>query len=398
MPNRRCGSEKLDRFALDANAGEPAREEALEAFVRVAREAPGNPSSLHRNGRRAQGALEDARERVGAALGAPAREIVFTSGATEANNIALFGAARARSRLTGAAVPLVASLAEHASVVGPLRRLQQDGHSLALAPLDAHARPAAPALLALVAERRAQLVALQWANNETGAVQPVEEFAAALPDDVHWHCDAVQGFGKLPPATALARADTLVLSGHKFGAPKGVGVLRRREDAPLDPLMAGGGHQGGVRPGTESPALATAFAVALELALAEQPEWSEQAARAAAELLAALVAAGVSFQANHPAEPGGRLPNTLNLTFAGVDGRALLVACDAEGLSVASGSACSSGAPEPSPILRALGLTKELAKSSLRLSFGRYPPPGLGARAGERLAATVLRVYQAGFH
>lgn len=337
--------------------------------------------------------LEDARDRVAAALGCSAREIVFTSGATEANNLALFGAARALRRLHGAPPALVASAAEHPSVLAPLRVLQAEGYALRLAPLDAHARADVPAMLAAASAAPCALLALQWANNETGAVQDLAALARIAAATTQIHVDAVQGFGKLAPEPSLGAAHTLALSGHKFGAPKGVGALCVREGAALDPMLVGGGQQRSRRAGTETPALAAAFACALELALAEQAAFADAARQNCESFLAALRAADLPHRANHPAQ-APRLPNTLSLTLPGVDGRALLPACDAEGLELASGAACSSGAPQPSAVLLACGLDEAAARATVRVSF----PPGTSAEtaraAGERFVLAARRLYE----
>jgi len=383
-----------DLIFLDANAGIPARPEVLETFLRVAREFPANPASLHTPGRRAQGVLEDAREQVAALLGRRPREVVFTSGATEGCNLALLGAARARRRLEGEPCPLVASRAEHPAVLGPLRLLQQEGHPLRLVPLDRHARVPVAALQEAAGELAPGVLALQWANNETGAIQ---DLPAALPlarGGWHLHCDAAQGVGKVPWPESLAGFHTVAFSGHKFGAPKGFGVLVVAEEALLDPPFAGGGQQRGLRPGTESPAGAAALAHALELAFREQEAFARRA-RAATRLLLEELRAGIpGLGENHPPEEAARLPNTLNLRLPGVDGRALLPACDAEGLAVASGSACASGSALPSPVLLACGLAQDDARTSLRLSLGPEVGGGLVREAARRLLRLHARLYE----
>lgn len=348
---------------------------------------------MHRAGRRAQGVIEEARERVAACFRCAPREVVFTSGATEANNLALFGAARALRRLHGAPPLLVASAAEHPAVLAALRVLQSEGWPLRLVPIDAAARADAGAMLEAAASAPAAVIALQWANNETGAVQDVGRVAARAGGDVHLHVDAVQGFGKLPWDEALAAAGTFAASGHKVGAPKGIGALRVADAALLDPLIVGGGQQRGRRAGTESPALAAAFACALELAIAEQEECARVLREQAARFLALLRDGGLAFTENHPAS-GPRLPNTLSLSLAGVDGRALLPACDAEGLDLASGAACASGAPLPSAVLLACGLSEAQARATVRISFA----PGItGAQvreAARRFGLVARRLYE----
>lgn len=382
----------MSEIYLDANAGLPARKEAIDAWTRAARDAAGNPASLHRAGRRAQGELERARESVAAQLRCASRELVFTSGATEACNLALLGMVRARAALLGRPAVMVGSLAEHPAVLGPLRVLQQEGHSLHLLPIDAHGRVEAEALRARLAEPL-DLIAMQWANNETGAMQDLGALADALPREALWFCDSVQGFGKSAWNDALERADALVLSGHKFRAPHGVGAWVLRDEVLFEAPITGGGHQAGRRPGTENPELAAALAMALDLAAQEQPAQSERWLAQSEQLHADLSGAFPQLIAHHPSD-GPRLPNTLNLGFPGVDGRMLLPALDAEGIAVSAGSACSSGSPEPSAVLLSAGVDKELARASLRISL----PPGITdetcREAARRMVAIIGRVYE----
>lgn len=385
----------MERIPLDANAGVPARAEAIEEWLRIERDAPGNPASIHRAGRRAQAVLEDARARVGAALRCRAREVVFVSGATEANNLALFGAARAAERLEGVPPRLVASAVEHPAVLAPLRLLQGAGFELKLLPVDAAARVDLSAAPAALAGASSAVLALQWANNETGAVQDLAAASRLAGERVHLHVDAVQGVGKLPWDEALERAQSFTVSGHKFGAPKGVGVLRIAESATLDPVLVGGGQQRGRRAGTETPALAAAFACALELALAEQEAYAREAERNVEEFLA-VARGGGPLELRCTAAPP-RLPNTLCLTLPGVEGRALLPACDAEGLDLSSGAACSSGAAQPSSVLLATGMDEASARASVRVSFPRGVSVEQAREAGRRFAAVARRLYEVAF-
>lgn len=390
----RCRSSSVESLYLDSNASAPVHPAVLETYVRVAREAPANPASLHRAGRRAQGVLEESRERIARLLRSQPREILFTGGATEANNLALLGAARAAARLHGRPCVLIASRAEHPAVLSPLRRLQQEGHPLHLVPLDPSARVRFEDLSAAIEEARPGVVALQWANNETGAVQPIRALAESLGSEVHFHCDAVQGFGKLPWDEGLEQAQTLALSGHKFRAPKGVGVLRVREDAFLDPVLTGGGQQRNLRPGTENAAAAAACAHALELAFDAQAEFAQETQAACTALLRRLRELLPELQCNHPDDQALRLPNTLNVSFSGIDGRALLPACDVAGLSVSSGAACSSGSAQPSAVLLACGVHEDLARASLRITFGWGQNETTGVEAANRIAVLVKRLYK----
>ena len=382
------------RVFLDANAGVPARPEVLETFLRVERDAPANPASIHRGGRRAQAVLEEARAEVAQLLAASASEVMFTSGATEANHLGIVGTARALMRMTDRPIALWSSLAEHPSVLATLRRLQSEGCRLHLAPLNAHARVAVTSVSAAFVDQPAALAAVQWANNETGAVQPIAALADHVGPDHLLHVDAVQGVGKLAWDPVLARASTLALSGHKIGAPKGIGVLRLREEVALDPVTPGGGQQRGRRGGTESPALAAAFAHALRLSFAEQQSAAGRMSDCGDAFMATLAQSGTRFRVNHPDNSADRLPNTCNLSFLEIDGRALLPACDLAGLDLASGAACSAGAPLPSPVLRASGVSEELAQASCRVSFCADSTVEEAVEAGQRLAETISRLYE----
>ena len=370
------------RIFLDANAGLAVRPEAIAEFQRVERDCPGNPSSLHRSGRKAQGVLETARSKVASLLRCNSSELVFTSGATEASNLALLGMVRATSELQGRKLCLLASQAEHPAVLGPLRLLQQEGHRLRFLELDSHGR----SKLETWPEDPPDLVAMQWANNETGVVQPLQELLELLPPNCLWFCDAVQGIGKLDFSALLLSASSFVLSGHKFGAPKGIGAWALRADAMFAAPIVGGGHQRGRRPGTESPSLAAALAIALELSAKDQEENAKNWEKCRTEFLAAIRSKFSALQENHP-QDGRGLMNTLSLSFPGVDGRMLLPALDADGLDVSAGSACSSGAPTPSPVLLS-------ANASIRVSFSPSIELSEARRAAEILCMTVARLYE----
>ncbi|MBT4029345.1 MAG: aminotransferase class V-fold PLP-dependent enzyme [Planctomycetes bacterium] len=376
-------------FPFDANAGVAARKEALDAFLEIERNAPGNPASLHRSGQRAQGALEKARALVAATLDCSPSAIYFTSGATEANNLAILGFARSFLRLEGRPPSFLSSLAEHPSCLGPLRFLQQEGCSLQLFDLDKHAKVLPESRLP--AQDTFDFAATQWVNNETGVIQPIRQIKALLPDSSWFHVDAAQGVGKIQLVSTLQQSTSLVLSGHKFGAPKGVGVLRLQDHVLLDPIFAGGGHQEGIRPGTESPALAMAFAVALDLAVKEQST-IENHWHILTQLFISKLSESFRPFFNH-APAGEGVANTLNLTFKHVDGRMLLPACDAEGLELSMGSACRSGAPQPSPVLIAAGRTTDEAKASLRISFDWNTTTEQVIEGATRLNTVLGRLY-----
>jgi len=384
---------KPSRIFLDANAGLAVRPEVLETWCRIEQEAPGNPAAINRRGRHAQAALEEARAEVAALLGVDKRNLVFTSGATEANNLALYGIAEERRSWTGQWPLLLASAAEHPAALAPLRRLQQQGAPLRLLPIDRHARVELTELAA-AKEGAAHgcLLALQWANNETGAIQDIGLAAQLVDQDFDWHCDAVQGVGRIPFPEDLRNASSFTLSGHKIGAPKGIGLLHLREGVPFRATLVGGGQQRNRRSGTESPALAAAFAHALRLALSEQESRQHHDLELRRLFLHHLQQEGFPFQENHSQSKG--LANTINLSFLGIDGRLLLPALDAEGLDLASGSACSSGATQASQVLLAAGLSEDLAHASLRLSFGPDLTREEAHEALGRLSTALQRIYK----
>ena len=321
-----------------------------------------------------------------------ARDLLFTSGATEANNLAILGLAHAAKRLHDRPIPLIASRAEHPASLAPLRLLQQQGFPLHLVGIDSHAVADVDAMLHQQMDEPNSLSVLQWVNNETGVVQPIGKIATQTSADHLWHCDAVQGIGKIPLDPSLWQATTLSLSGHKFGAPKGIGVLRLSENAMLDPLQVGGGQQRSLRSGTESPALAASFAHALRLALNEQEASALRLQSLRKIFLNQLQKLELPFISNHCMESG--LPNTLNLSFPDLDGRMLIPACDADGLEVSAGAACSSGAALPSSVLVAAGLTPELARASVRISLGPEMGESETHEAANRLGKLLRRLYE----
>lgn len=346
---------------LDANATAPLEPRVAEEISRVARDCPGNPSSAHGAGRAARAVLEDARERIAAHLDADPRGIVFTSGGTEANNLAIFGAAR----LAGGG-HIVTSAVEHPSVLRAVERLEADGFEVTKLPVDAEGR-ADPAALASALRPDTFLATVMLANNETGTILPVADLAAAARErDVPFHTDAVQGVGKIPVSVRDLGVDLLTAGSHKIGGPLGVGLLWVRPGTRVAPILAGGSQEGGLRPGTTPVALAAGFATALDLAMAGREERAARLGRLRERLAAGFLALG-DVRRNSPRKRC--LPNTLNVTVRGASGEALLIALDREGFRVATGSACASGSALPSHVLTAMGLGTGDVTSSLRLSL-----------------------------
>ncbi len=349
---------------LDHNATSPLRPQVVDSMLPFWRDGVGNASSVHAAGSRARCAVETARAYVAALVGAHASEIVFTSGGTEANNLALFGAVRAR-RLTD----IVSTPIEHSSVREPIAVLREQGCRVHLLPVDTCGRVTAAALEAGLAGVGPALVSVGWANNEIGTVQPVQEIAAICATrKATLHVDAVQAAGKIP--VHVAGIDLLSLSAHKLGGPQGVGALFVRRGVEVSALLLGGGQERGRRAGTENVAGIAGMGEACRLLAGE----AESEARHCAALRDALwhgIEQTISGVRRYGTGGVHALPNTLNVSFAGVRGEALVAALDLEGVAVSSGSACAAGAAEPSHVLLALGCDAEEARDGVRFSLGR---------------------------
>jgi len=345
---------------LDNNASTPMLPAVWEAMRPFVAEIAGNPASSHHAGRHARQALESAREQTSAHLGTDSDEVIFTSGATEANNLALFG-------LTGRPpARLVASAIEHPSVIEPLQQLRQRGFDLDLLPVDAAGTVQLGDLERLL-RPSPRLVALMLANHETGALQPVAKVAQALAGKGLLHCDAAAAAGKIPIDFHQLGATTLTISAHKFHGPKGVGALLVRRRTALQPQLHGGHQQQGRRPGTEPVALAVGLATALDLAMRERAARWQHVTRLRGVFLEHLECHAVPVVVNGPREDG--LPHTLNLSFPGCQADVLLMNFDLAGICCSTGSACSSGSLLPSPVLQAMGVPDDLLHSAMRFSF-----------------------------
>lgn len=350
------------RIYLDNNATTAPHPDVLDVLARSLTDAFGNPSSIHKEGQSARRLLEESRESVARLIGAEAREVVFTSGGTESNNAAIFGVAGERTRLH-----IVTTSIEHPAALAPVRELERRGASTTVVAPSRNGRVEAGAVIDAIGPDT-KLVSVMLANNETGVVQPVEEIGRACRErGVHFHCDAVQGAGKMAIDVREIHCDTLSLSAHKLHAPKGIGALYVRRGLTLAPLLFGGAQERRRRAGTENAPLAAAFGAAAELAR-DESAWARMASLRD-RLETSLPSPGVSIVVNGVDAP--RLPNTSNLTFPGVDAESLVMALDLAGFAVSTGSACSSGRIEPSPVLLAMGLSSDDAKSTIRVSLSR---------------------------
>ncbi|MBI5708993.1 MAG: cysteine desulfurase [Candidatus Eisenbacteria bacterium] len=350
---------------FDHNASTPVRPEVQEEMGACLADLPANPSSLHREGQRARAALEKARGHVATLVGASADEVTFVSGGTEGDHAGLIGAALALEK-RGRRVAI--SAIEHHAVHGAAHLLARLGFAVEHLRVgrDGMVDPRAAASL----PPDTTVVAVMMANNETGVIQPVAEVAArAREAGLRTLCDAVQAAGKIPVDFEGLGVAYLVVSAHKLGGPKGVGALIVRHGAPFEPLFRGSAHEFGRRGGTENVPGIVGFGVAAELAAREVAAESQRLRR-----LRARFEAGV--RAYFPGaivhgERAPRLPNTVNASFPGARSDHLLMSLDARGVAVSAGAACASGAVEPSPVLSAMGVPRELAVCALRFSMGR---------------------------
>jgi len=390
----------LLRIYLDHAATTPVRPEVRDAMQPfLCEEAFGNPSSGHYFGRAARAGLEAARKRVADALGAQVREVLFTSGGTEADNQAILGCAISRhggTDLRGA--HLVATPIEHKAILAALHEAERLGAHTTLVPVDSNGVVDLSALDLLLAGTMPggmpTIVSVMWVNNETGVIQPIGEIAErCAAAGVPFHTDAVQAFGKVPLRLKdLPGVSVCSISAHKIGGPKGIGAIFVRERKGVHPLLYGGGQQGGLRPGTENVPGAVALGVAAELAAQEQPPAASRmcAIRDAAQ--AALSAAVPDLVVHSARVPRG--PNILSMSAPDTDSEAMLMHLDLAGLACASGSACSTGAVEPSHVLSAMGVPRELAIAAVRMSFGALSTPEQVPHIASTFAAVVARVRQ----
>jgi cysteine desulfurase len=351
---------------LDHNATTPVHHDVLETMTAFYREKFGNPSSIHWAGRWVKGAVEKAREKVALLVNCEPVEVVFTSGGTEADNMAIKGVATA---LRERGNHIVTFRTEHPAVTNACLYLEKQGYDITWLGVDRYGQPDLQELEAAITARTI-LISAMFANHETGTLLPVAEIGEiAVRKKVYFHCDAVQAAGKVPVDFRGSNISLLAISGHKFHAPKGIGALVIRKGVKLTPLMHGGPQERNRRAGTENVAGIVALGRACELAIDSMTAESLRIASLRDLLETAIRAMVPDVQVNGNVDR--RLPNTANLSFPGMEADSLLLNLDLEGIAASSGSACSSGVLKNSPVLAAMGIDPVLARGAIRFSLGR---------------------------
>jgi len=380
----------MKRVYFDHSATTPVREEVIEAMLPYFDEEFGNASSIHGFGQRAREAMETARDRIASCIGASPEEIVFTSGGTESNNLAIKGVAAARGRGR-----IITSAIEHHAVLNTCTSLEEDGLEVVLLRVDKHGLVEADDLRKAIhdADGDVALVTIMTANNEVGTIEPIRELAAVAAEaEVPFHTDAVQVLGKIPVNVDELGVDLLSASAHKFCGPKGVGFLYVRGGTRIQPIQHGGHHERSLRAGTENVPGIVGMARALELACEELGAEPERLHGLRDRLQQGLMDTVEDHLLN--GHPTLRLPHLLNMSFANVEGEAMLLSLDAVGVAASTGSACSSGTLEPSHVLTAMGVPPEIAHGSLRFSLGRINTAGDVDYVLEKLPPIIERLRQ----
>ena len=358
-----------ERIYLDYAATTPPDPRVLEAMLPYMTEHFGNPNSIHSFGRKARLAIDEAREKIAYLLNCQPSEIVFTSGGTESDNLALRGVAEAYRQKGN---HIVTTTIEHHAVLRTCKALEDIGFSVTYLPVDEHGL-VSPEQFAEAINERTILVSIMHANNEIGTIEPIAEIVKAVKEkrpEIIVHTDAVQTVGHIPVDIQELGVDLLSFSAHKFYGPKGVGGLFVRKGVRLLPQITGGGQERNRRSGTENVAGIVGMAKALEIAVKEMPTELPKLQSLRDELIAGVLRVITDSRLNgHPTQ---RLPHNANFSFRGIEGEVLLLQLDMNGIAASSGSACSSGSLEPSHVLLSLGLDYELAIGSLRLTLGRF--------------------------
>jgi cysteine desulfurase len=374
----------MRRVYMDNNATSPLLPEVLEAMRPYFIEEFGNASSIHHHGQSTRAAVERARESVASMLGCRPSEIVFTSGGTEGDNLALFGLIKAGDHV-------ITSTIEHHAVLNACKQAEKRGCDITFVPVDVRGL-VDPADVQRALHKNTKLISIMMANNETGVVQRVEEIGrVAREADVYFHTDAVQAAGKVPIDVKEIGCDLLSISGHKMHAPQGIGALYVRKGTLIEPLFYGGNHERQRRAGTENVAGIVGLGKAAEIAQAGFADGTiarltKLRDRLQSEITGCLDDVGVN------GEGAARVPTTTNIHFDHIEGEALVIALDLKGLAVSTGAACSSGAIEPSHVLTAMGLPPDRARASLRFSLGKQTTAGDVDFAFSIIPETVARL------
>jgi cysteine desulfurase len=375
-----------DTIYLDHAATTPVRPEVLEAMMPFYGPKFGNPSSVHRWGRDARTALDEARERVARCLGAHADEVCLTSGGTEADNIAILGAWRAR-RDEGRN-GIVTTPVEHKAVLGAVHQAAREGADERLCAMTQDGVVNRESFAQLLGNDTA-IATVMWVNNEIGTIQPIAELARAAKErGALFHTDAVQAFGKVVVDAKKIAFDILSISGHKIGAPKGIGALYIRRGTVIASLFHGGSQDRGRRPGTENVAYAVGLAVAAELAVAERDAHWKSLERMRQRLEAAILAR-IPDAVIHGSGAAERAPHIVNISVPGIDSESMLMALDLRGIGCSAGSACQSGSISPSHVLSAIGVEPDLASAAIRMSIGSLTTDACIDRIAEVFPALV---------
>ena len=376
----------MQRYYFDHNATTPVAEEVLAAMLPCFRETYGNASSIHHFGQSARTLVERARQQVAALLHCRPREILFTSGGTEGDNIAILGSVRASTR---SRKHVITTTIEHPAVLNTCQALEKQGVDVTYVQVGSEG-VVSPDDVRAALRPETILITIMQANNELGTIQPVAELARiAREAGVTFHTDGVQGTGKIPTNVAELGVDFLSLSGHKIYGPKGVGALYFRKGVEFEPVHFGGSHERGLRPGTENVPGIVGLGAAAELA-ANNVESEGKRLSALRDRLERGILERVELAAVNGGTP--RVPNTSSIHFDHVEGEALVIALDLRGFAVSSGAACSSGAVRPSHVLTAVGLSAERAKSTLRFSLGKQNTPDQVDALLEAIPAVVGRL------
>jgi len=379
----------VKQIYLDHNATAPIHPEVVEAMLPYLRENFGNPSSIHWAGRAVTAAVERAREQVAGLVGCKPVEVVFTACGSEGDNFALKGSVHA---LRDQGNHIITTSVEHPAVLETCEFLQQNGCEVTYLPVNGDGSLDLTQLEAAINERTI-LISVMWGNNETGNIFPIGEIGKiAARHKVRFHCDAVQAIGKVPIDMRQAGVDLLVLSGHKFGAPKGVGAICVRDGVRLTPLLHGGHQERNRRAGTHNVASIVALGKACELAASGLTAYGERIGTLRDRLAEGIFSAIPQVRLNGHPDRDHRLPNTLNVSFAGVEGESLLLNLDLHGIAASSGSACTSGSLDASHVLKAMEVPAQLAHASVRFSLGPATSDEEIDHVLEVLPATVERL------